>query len=117
MAAVSQSTAAGAATNVSDRLVTALKDAGFAALVTLGLCVPMVTLRTDADDSGRLALYPRFGLTAILCIAVFLARVGYLTLWGKEARAARQPTARPASFPASWQSCPFLRRLGGTMAS
>ncbi|SDR53287.1 branched-chain amino acid transport system permease protein [Rhizobiales bacterium GAS191] len=94
MAAVPQSTAAAAATSVPDRLITALKDAGFATLVTLGLCVPMVTLRTDADDGGRLALYPRFGLTAILCLAVFLARLGYLTLWGKEARAARQPVAR-----------------------
>ncbi|MFI5011206.1 MAG: high-affinity branched-chain amino acid ABC transporter permease LivM [Hyphomicrobiales bacterium] len=95
MAVVQQSTTAAAGTTaVPDRLFAALKDAGFAALVMLGLCVPLVTLRTDSDDTGRLALYPRFGLTAALCLAVFLARLGYLTLWGKEARAARQPVSR-----------------------
>jgi branched-chain amino acid transport system permease protein len=95
MAAVSQSTApATTSSAASDRLVTALKEAGIAALVMLGLCVPLVTLRTDADEGGRLALYPRFGLTAIFCLAVFLARLGYLVLWGKEARAARRPASR-----------------------
>jgi len=94
MTAVSESNAASAARAVPDRLASALKDAGFAALVMLGLCFPLVTLRTEPDDHGRLALTPRFGLTAIMCAAVFLARLGYLTLWGKQARAARQPQTR-----------------------
>ncbi|HEV3247224.1 MAG TPA: high-affinity branched-chain amino acid ABC transporter permease LivM [Beijerinckiaceae bacterium] len=94
MAVLSQSAAARAQESVPDRLITALKDAGLATLVTLGLCVPLVTLRTDSEEGGQLILIPRLGLTAILCLAVFVARLGYLTLWGKEARAARQPTSR-----------------------
>jgi len=94
MAAVPQSTAATAATSVPDRLMAAVKDAGFATIVTLGLCIPLVTLRTDADEGGRLTLIPRFGLTAVLCLLVFLARLGYLTIWGKEARASRRPPSR-----------------------
>ncbi|MBV8450635.1 MAG: DUF3382 domain-containing protein, partial [Hyphomicrobiales bacterium] len=94
MAVLSQSTAAGAEARVPDRFVSALKDAGFAALVTLGLCVPLVTLRTDSEEGGELILVPRLGLTAALCLAIFFARLGYLLLWGKEARAARQPTSR-----------------------
>ncbi|MBV8964051.1 MAG: high-affinity branched-chain amino acid ABC transporter permease LivM [Hyphomicrobiales bacterium] len=94
MAVLSQSTAAGAKTGVPDRLVSALKDAGFATLVMLGLCVPLVTLRTDSEEGGQLILVPRLGLTAALCLAVFFARLGYLTVWGKQARAARQPTSR-----------------------
>jgi len=92
--AVLQQRTTTAAAAVPDRFVTALKDAGFAALVMLGLCVPLVTLRTEATESGVLTLVPRFGLTAILCLLVFLARLGYLTLWGKEAREARRPASR-----------------------
>src|SRR5665213_2698063 len=78
----------------SERLLPALKDAGLAAVITLGLCIPVVTLRTEAGDGGKLILLPRVGLTVIMCLAVFLARLGYLTVWGKEARAARQPKTR-----------------------
>lgn len=98
MASVSQSTAgatarSGDATTSVD-FVTALKEAGLAALIMLGLCVPLVTLRSTAEDGGSLTIAPRFGLTAIFCVAVFLARLGYLTIWGKEARAARRPVSR-----------------------
>jgi branched-chain amino acid transport system permease protein len=94
MAVLQQSTTTAGTPAVADRFAMALKDAGFAALVMLGLCVPLVTLRTNAGESGELMLIPRFGLTAILCLLVFLARLGYLTLWGQEARAARRPLSR-----------------------
>lgn len=54
----------------------ALKKALIAGLVTLGLCFPIVALRTDANFSNQLVLIPRWGLAftlaAIAAAGVFV---------------------------------------------
>ncbi len=70
----------------------ALRDAALAALVALGLFVPLVGLRTDVAPSGGLYLRQRWGDVAILVGLAFVARLA-LALWlGR--RAGRVP-ARP----------------------
>ena len=56
-------------------LVAALKDAGFAALVTLGLSIPILAFNTKTDMSNALIVSPRIGLAAGTCLAVFVARM------------------------------------------
>jgi branched-chain amino acid transport system permease protein len=53
----------------------ALKEAALAALVTLGLCIPLVLLRTDQTQGPNIVLTPRFGLVASLVAAVFVTRL------------------------------------------
>jgi branched-chain amino acid transport system permease protein len=52
----------------------ALRDAGFAALVTLGLSFPILLLRTDQNMSNQLVLTPRPGLVVVTCLGVFIGR-------------------------------------------
>jgi branched-chain amino acid transport system permease protein len=69
----------------------ALKDAGLAALVMLGLCVPIVALRTEQNMNNQLVLEPRWGLVAILCGLVFVGRLALTVLvWN------RPPAAKAA---------------------
>ncbi len=56
----------------------ALKGALFAALIALGLCIPMVLLRTEQDISNRLVLEPKWGLVAAIVGIVFAARLAWL---------------------------------------
>ena len=55
----------------------ALKDAGLAALVTAGLCFPIVLLRTEQDLTNHLVLEPRLGLVAALVAIAFLGRLAW----------------------------------------
>ncbi|MCL4767292.1 MAG: high-affinity branched-chain amino acid ABC transporter permease LivM [Hyphomicrobiaceae bacterium] len=52
----------------------AVKKAAFAALVTFGLCFPIIAFRTDTDISNRLVLEPRWNLVAALVGAAFAVR-------------------------------------------
>lgn len=52
-----------------------LKKAGAAALVTLGLCYPIIAYRTETDISNRLVLVPRWHLVAIFMAIVFVATI------------------------------------------
>jgi branched-chain amino acid transport system permease protein len=62
----------------------ALKDAAIAALVMLGLCVPIVALRTEQNMNNQLVLEPRWGLVAILCGLVFVGRLALTVLvWSR----------------------------------
>jgi branched-chain amino acid transport system permease protein len=63
-------------------VLAALKDAALAALITLGLSIPILSYRTEQLQGGELYLRPRWGLVALLCGVAFaarlLARAGYL---------------------------------------
>ncbi len=70
----------------------AAKDAGRWALVALGLCFPIILLRTEQDLSNRIVLNVRPWLTLGLVLAVFLARFLWLL-------AAHPQRARALPFP------------------
>jgi branched-chain amino acid transport system permease protein len=55
-------------------LAAALKDAALAALLTLGLSIPILSYRTD-QSGALLFLTPRWGLVATVCAIVFGARI------------------------------------------
>ncbi|MBY0297163.1 MAG: high-affinity branched-chain amino acid ABC transporter permease LivM [Methylobacterium sp.] len=75
-----------------------VKDALLFALVTFGLCVPVVAYRTDLSSTSALDLTPRWGLVAILCGLVFLARLAQrLILASRDARRALTPSPRQAT--------------------
>jgi branched-chain amino acid transport system permease protein len=59
----------------SSDLAPLLRDAALAALVTLGLSIPILALRTDQVAGANLALIPRWGLVAICCAIVFGGRL------------------------------------------
>lgn len=52
----------------------AIREGGFAALITLGLSFPILALRTEQNMANELVLVPRWSWVALLCIAVFIAR-------------------------------------------
>jgi len=52
-----------------------VKQAAFAALVTLGLCIPLLAIRTDQSLNNQLVLVPRWDAVAIACGLVFLGRI------------------------------------------
>ncbi|PJI55117.1 branched-chain amino acid ABC transporter permease, partial [Methylobacterium radiotolerans] len=52
-----------------------LRDAALYALVTFGLCVPIIAFRTDRPGRTELVLVPRWGLVAALCAAIFVLRL------------------------------------------
>ncbi|SFV08044.1 amino acid/amide ABC transporter membrane protein 2, HAAT family [Methylobacterium sp. 174MFSha1.1] len=91
-----------AATPAADRAATDMaaivKDAALFALVTLGLCVPIVAFRTDLSQTSALDLVPRWGLVAILCGIVFVARLAQrLVLANRDARRALSPAPTQAT--------------------
>ncbi len=87
----------------------ALRDAALAALVALGLFVPLVGLRTDVAPSGGLYLRQRWGDVAILVGLAFVARLA-LALW-----LGRRAGRVAASTAPGWWEAP-LRRLGAVVA-
>jgi branched-chain amino acid transport system permease protein len=75
-----------------------LRDAALYALVTFGLCVPIIAYRTDPGPGSELVLVPRWGLVAALCLAIFLARiVQRLVLLRRDARRALTPSPAQAT--------------------
>ncbi len=56
-------------------VLAAIKDAGFAALVTLGLSIPILMFSTHEDMSNALVVEPRWSWAIGACIAVFAARM------------------------------------------
>ena len=59
----------------SSALPSVLRDAGLYALVAFGLCVPIISYRTEAGPGTDLLLLPRWGLVAALCAAIFGVRL------------------------------------------
>jgi branched-chain amino acid transport system permease protein len=58
----------------SAHLLAAVREAGFAALIAFGLCVPVILWRTDTNISNELILRPRWELVASIVAIVFVAR-------------------------------------------
>jgi branched-chain amino acid transport system permease protein len=85
----------------------ALRDAGLAALVALGLFAPLVGLRTDVSPTGGLFLRTRWADVAIVCGIVFLGRL-VLSLW------LGQRGLRPSTGPGPWTA--RLERAGAFVA-
>lgn len=71
----------------------ALKQAGLAALVMLGLSVPILAYRTQVGGSNELILEQRWGLVAILCGIVFAGRLA-LALFGLRVTKTRPDAGR-----------------------
>ncbi len=64
-----------ASPSFSSRILAAFKDAGLLALVTFGLCIPIVALRTRQDLAAQgLVLDERWGLVATAVVTVFALR-------------------------------------------
>ena len=89
---------------VGDRfnVAAAAKDAGFAALVTVGLSIPILAYRTEQDISNHLIVVPRWSWPVIAAILVFCVRMLSLA-WRARPRAAQadkvaQPRSRSTSF-------------------
>jgi branched-chain amino acid transport system permease protein len=62
------------APQVATNYLKALKEAGFAALVTFGLCIPIVAFITRQDISNKLVLDPRWDTVFWACVIVFIGR-------------------------------------------
>jgi branched-chain amino acid transport system permease protein len=60
------------------KIAAALKDALGAALLALGLSVPILALRTEQNMSNELILQPRWGYVAVAVGLAFAARLLYL---------------------------------------
>lgn len=67
----------------------ALREAAFAALVTLGLCIPIVLWRTDAGMDQRLVLIPQYETVFWACLIVFVGR--FLIAFRRQQRLAGAP--------------------------
>ena len=67
-------------------LTSAIREAGFAALVTLGLCIPIVALRTAQNMANELILVPRLSYVIYACLSVFLLRFCITWISNKTAR-------------------------------
>jgi branched-chain amino acid transport system permease protein len=83
----------------------ALRDAALSALVSAGLFIPLVGLRTDVSPTGGLFLRTRWQDAAILVALVFAARLA-MNLWH---------ALRPASLPSARRTA-FLARIGTWVA-
>ena len=92
----------------------ALKKAAFSALVTFGLCFPIIALRTHTDISNRLILEPRWHLVAAFVGIVFVARF-LLAIMPNRREAVRKTSSR---FAISEGTSKFLGILGlGVLAA
>ncbi len=69
-----------AQTSVAGAVGPALKSAILTALVTLGLCFPVVAWLTEVDMSSRLTLTSRWGTVAVFVALAFAGRFAYL-MW------------------------------------
>ena len=56
-------------------LVQALKDAGFAGMVTFGLCVPIVAFRAEQDMANKLVLQQRWWMALVITGLVIVSRL------------------------------------------
>ena len=87
---------------------TMVKDAFLAALLTLGLCFPVVALHAESDNDGNLYLIPRPLLVAVICGLVFVGRLA-VSLYQARPKVERPPAAVAAAAPKA-ASLQFLTR-------
>jgi branched-chain amino acid transport system permease protein len=79
-------------------LAAAFKDALKAALITLGLSIPILAYKTD-QSGADLFLTPRWGLVAIVCAIVFGLRLVIHAFTASRSYAKATPTSRQATEP------------------
>lgn len=79
-------------------LAAAFKDALKAALITLGLSIPILAYKTD-QSGADLFLTPRWGLVAIVCAIVFGLRLVIHGFTASRSYAKAIPTSRQATEP------------------
>ncbi len=72
--------------------IEALKSAALTALITLGLCFPIVAWRTKQDYSSRLTLESRWDVVAIFVAIAFAGRFAYVMWQSLPRRAISIPT-------------------------
>jgi branched-chain amino acid transport system permease protein len=93
---------AGARTAPRLDVVSAVKEEGFAALVTLGLSFPILALRAESDMSNRLILIQRWSWPIVAAAIVFVGRLAVLALQaarsGDKAVAAPKPASAVAQY-------------------
>ncbi len=102
MATVSETSSAAARPPVD--VARAFKDAAFAALVMLGLSIPILSFRSEQNMNNQLVLAERWDAVAIACALVFVARLAGAWLWRERVGAAR---SKPLTMPA------FMKPLAG----
>jgi len=86
------------------QIAAALREAGIAALLTLGLSIPILAFKTEQNQANALYLQPRWGVVAVACALIFALR---FVLCLRAARRAAAPARLRA--PAS----PALQKLFG----
>ena len=79
-------------------LAAAVRDAGFAALVMLGLSVPILALRSEQNMSNQLVLAQRWDSVALACILVFFGRIAVAWLRRGKAAKASKPFVMPRAL-------------------
>ncbi len=84
---------ASAASVATNRFATAIREGFGAALLTLGLSIPIVALRTEQNMENQLVLQSRWGLVAGLVAAAFAARFLYVILRRAEAAPLKKAAA------------------------
>ncbi len=92
-------------------IVAALKNAGFAALVALGLCIPILSYKTE-QNGGLLFLAPRWGLVALICALVFAGRLAYRAYDFQRASRKSAAAATPAIAARHATGTGVLSRIG-----
>jgi branched-chain amino acid transport system permease protein len=102
-----------AAASVSAAMPTMLKDAFLAALLTLGLCFPVVALHAESDNDGNLFLIPRPLLVAVMCGLVFAGRLG-LSLYQARPKV-DQPRVVVVAAPPKSATAQLLARYAGLL--
>jgi branched-chain amino acid transport system permease protein len=90
-----------------------VKDAFISALLTFGLCFPVVLLHAESDNDGNLYLIPRPLLVAVLCGLVFVGRLGISFYRARPKAEPRRVAVAPRPM-SDWQ---LLGRYGNLIAS
>jgi branched-chain amino acid transport system permease protein len=102
-----------ATSSVGAAMPTMLRDAFLWALLTLGLCFPVVALHAESDNDGNLFLIPRPLLVAILCGLVFAGRLG-LSLYQARPKV-DQPRVVVVAAPPKSATAQWLGRYAGLL--
>src|SRR3954449_12562955 len=89
----------------------ALKDAGLAALVTLGLSIPIIAYKTDQGPANELILTPRWGLVLVLCALAFAVRLAMRVIGVPWLEARRAQSRKEAVRTAAHEPTGVSRRF------
>ena len=89
-------------------LAAALKDSAKAALITLGLSIPILAFKTD-QSGAELFLTPRWGLVAIVCAIVFGLRLALHAFTATRAYREALPSPRQATEQVHAEPSAYLK--------